>query len=156
MLVYLFKIIIIYPILFFLIIKPINEYLLKDYLVPYLNDLFLNHPEISFDFSIDNLIFNHNNSSHYYSLPFNEYYILFFIIFFSKIFLKEYLHFHILNFTLILLAPFFYFPILFVHDAPFIIFSIIQSTVNFYFLMTIIFNFLAKYGPKGFRMKLIQ
>ena len=153
---YLFKIIIIFPILFFFIIRPINEFLLEDHLVPFLNDLFLKHPGINFDFSNDNLIFRLNDASHYYSLPFNEFYIMFFIIFFSKIFLKEYLHFHIINFSLILFAPFFYFFILLENDAPFTFFSIIQGTVNFYFLIIIFLDYLKKYGPKSFRMKLIK
>jgi len=41
MLIYLFKIIIIFPVLFFFIIRPINESLLENYLIPYLNNLFI-------------------------------------------------------------------------------------------------------------------
>jgi len=151
---YLFKIIIIFPILFFFIIRPINKSLLEKHLVPYLNDLFINHSEISFDHSFDNLIFKINYTSHYYSLPFNEYYIMLFVIFFPKIFLTKYLHFHLLNFTLILLAPFFYFCISYQIDYAFTFFSVIQGTINFYFLITVTFYFLKKYGPKSFRMEL--
>ena len=153
---YLFKIIIIFPIIFFFIIRPINESLLENHLVSYLNDSFINYPNISFDHSIDNLIFKMNDTSHYYSLPFNEYYIIFFVIFSSKIFLKDYLRFHILNFNVILLAPFFYFFIFFKLEIGFKLFSIIQSVVNFYFLIYVIFNFLSNYGPKSFRLKLIK
>ena len=156
MFIYLFKITIIFPILFFLIARPMNEFLLENHLVPYLNNIFLYDPEISFDFIIDNLILKLNGSSHYYSLPFNEYYIIFFVIFFSKIFLKKYLHFHILNFTLVLLTPFFYYCIAFKLDSAFTLFSIIQRTVNFYFLLIIIFNFLTNYGPKSFRIQLAK
>ena len=120
----------------------------------YLNDSFINHPNISFDHSIDNLIFKINDVSHYYSLPFNEYYIMFFVIFFSKKILTEYLHFHILNFSLILLTPFFYFCISNQINEVFTFFSVIQGTVNFYFLITVIFNFLKKYGPESFKMGL--
>lgn len=154
MFLYLFKIIIIFPILFFLIIRPFNELLLKNHLIPYLNNLFINHSEISFDHSIDNLILKINDTSHYYSLPFNEYYIMFFVIFFSKIFLRECLHFHILNFTLLLCAPFFYFCISYKIDDAFTFFSIIQDTVNFYFFITLTFNFLKKYGTKSSKMEL--
>ena len=151
---YLFKVIILFPVLFFFIIRPINESLLENHLVPYLNDLFINHSEISFNYLTDNLIFKFNDLSYYYSLPFNEYYIMFFVIFFSKIFLTKYLHFHILNFTLILLIPFFYFCISYQIKEAFTFFSVIQGTVNFYFLMTVTLNFLKKYGPKSFRMRL--
>ena len=153
---YLFKIIIIFPILFFLIARPMNEFLLEYHIVPFLNNLFLGYPKISFDFTVDNLIFQLNESSHYYSLPFNEYYMIFFVIFSSKIFLRDYLHFHILNFNMILLGPFFYFFISFKLETGFKLFSIIQSTVNFYFLIYVIFNFLSNYGPKSFRLKLIK
>ena len=128
---YLLRIIIIFPIIFFFIIRPINESLLENHLVSYLNDSFTNHPNISFDYSVDNLIFKINGASHYYSLPFNEYYIMFFVIFFSKKILTEYLHFHILNFSLILLTPFFYFCISNQINESFTFFSVIQSTVNF-------------------------
>ena len=74
--------------------------MLEGHLVPYLNNIFSNHSEISFDSSIDNMIIKINNTNHYYSLPFNEHYVLFFVVF-LKIFSKGYLHFHILNFTLI-------------------------------------------------------
>ena len=151
---YFFKIIIIFPILFFFIIRPINESLLENHLVSYLNDSFINHPNISFDHSIDNLIFKINGVSHYYSLPFNEYYIMFFVIFFSKKILTEYLHFHILNFSLILLTPLFYFCISNQINEAFTFFSVTQGTVNFYFLITVIFNFLKKYGPESFKMGL--
>ena len=151
---YLLKIIIIFTMIFFFIIRPINESLLENHLVPYLNDSFINHPNISFDFSIDNLIFKINGVSHYYSLPFNEYYIMFFVIFFSKKILTEYLHFHILNFSLILLTPFFYFCISNQINEAFTFFSIIQGTVNFYFLIIVTFNFLKKYGPESFKMGL--
>ena len=151
---YLFKIIIVFPILFFFIIRPINETILENYIILYLNDLFINESYISFDHSVDNLILKINDISHYYSLPFNEYYVMFFIIFFPKIFLREYLHFHILNFTLILLAPFIYLCISYQINDAFIIFSLIQGTVNFYFLITITFNSLKKYGPKSFKMGL--
>ena len=156
MFIYPFKIIIVFPILFFLIIRPMNEFLLRTHLVPYLNDLFLSRLEINFDYSIDNLIFKLNSTSHYYSLPFNEYYVMFFVIFFSKIFLKKYLHFHLLNFTLILLAPFFYYCISFNFYTAFKLLSIIQNTINFYFLITIIFYLLTIYGPKSFKMKQIK
>jgi len=148
---YLLRIIIIFPIIFFFIIRPMNESLLENHLVSYLNDSFINHPNISFDYSIDNLIFKINGASHYYSLPFNEYYIMFFVIFFSKKILTEYLHFHILNFSLILLTPFFYFCISNQINEAFTFFSVIQSTVNFYFLITVTFNFLKKYGPESFK-----
>ena len=151
---YLLKIIIIFTMIFFFIIRPINESLLENHLVPYLNDSFINHPNISFDYSIDNLIFKINGVSHYYSLPFNEYYIMFFVIFFSKKILTEYLHFHILNFSLILLTPFFYFCISNQINEAFTFFSIIQGTVNFYFLIIVTFNFLKKYGPESFKMRL--
>ena len=145
---------IIFPIIFF-IIRPINESLLENHLVSYLNDLFINHPNISFDHSIDNLIFKINDSSHYYSLPFNEYYILFFVIFFSKKkILTEYLHFHILNFSLILLTPFFYFCILNQINEAFTFFSVIQGTVNFYFLIAVTLNFFKKNDPESFKMGL--
>ncbi len=146
----------VFPILFFLIVRPINQFLLGNVLVPGLNVLFLNHKGISFDSSIDNLIFKINNTNHYFSLPFNEYYVMFFVIFFSKKFLKKYLHFHILNFSIVLFAPFLYYSILFKLNSAFKIISIIQGTVNFYILIFIIFNFLTKFGPKSFRMKLIN
>ena len=151
---YLFKIIIIFPILFFFIIRPINESLLENYLTPYLNDLFINRSEISFDFKTDNLIFTINDSNYYYSLPYNEYYIMFFIIFFSKIFSIKFIHFHVLNFTLFLLAPFFYFCISYQIDSAFTFFSVIQGTVNFYFLIMVISRFIKKYDPKSFKMEL--
>lgn len=149
---HLFKIIIIFPILFFFIIRPINESILKNHLVSYLNDLFIIHPNISFDHSIDNLIFKINGINHYYSLPFNEYYIMFFVIFFSKKILTKYLLIHVLNFSLILLIPFFYFCISYQINGAFKFFSVIQGTVNFYFLITITFNFLKKYGPESFKI----
>ena len=156
MFIYFFKVTLIFPILFFSIARPMNEFLLENHIVPFLNNLFLGYPIISFDFTIDNLIFQLNESSHYYSLPFNEYYIIFFIIFSSKIFSRYYLHFHILNFNVILLAPFFYFFISFKLEIGFKLFSIIQSTVNFYFLIYVIFNFLSDFGPKSFRLKMIK
>ena len=76
MFIYLFKIIIVFPFLFFFIFRPINEFVLEWHLVPFLNNFYLNHPEISFDHSVDNLIIKINDISHYYSLPFNEYYIM--------------------------------------------------------------------------------
>ncbi len=151
---YLFKIIIIFPILFFIIIRPINESLLENHLVPYLNNLYINRSDISFDYSNDNLIFKLNDLSYEYSLPYNEYYIMFFVIFFSKFFSMKFLHFHILNFSLILLIPFFYFCISYQIDNAFTLFSVIQGTVNFYFLITMIFNFLKSFGSKSFRFKL--
>ena len=137
--------------IFFFIIRPINESILENHLVAYLNDSFINEPNISFDHSFDNLIFKINGVSHYYSLPFNEYYIMFFVIFFSKKILSEYLHYHILNFSLILLTPFFYFCISNQINEAFTFFSVIQGTVNFYFLITVTFNFLKKYGPESFK-----
>ena len=151
---YFFRIIIIFPILFFFIIRPINESLLENYIVPYLNDSFINNPYISFNHSNDNLIFKNNDINHYYTLPFNEYYIMFFVIFFSKKILTGYLHLHILNFSIILLIPFFYFCISNQINEAFTFFSVIQSTVNFYFLITITINSLKKYGPKSFKMGL--
>jgi len=156
MLIYLFKIIIIFPVLFFFIIRPINESLLENYLIPYLNNLFINRSEISFDFKTDNLIFTINDSNYFYSLPYNEYYIMFFVIFFSKIFSMKFLHFHILNFILIIFTPFFYFCISFQIDEAFTLLSVVQGTVNFYFLITIILNFLTRFGPKSFRFKIIN
>ena len=140
--------------IFFFIIRPINESLLENHLVSYLNGLFINHPNISFDHSIDNLIFKINGVGHYYSLPFNEYYIMFFVIFFSKKILTEYLHFHILNFSLILLTPLFYFCISNQINEAFTFFSVIQGTVNFYFLISVTFNFLKKYDTEFFKMGL--
>ncbi len=154
MLIYLFKIIIIFPVLFFFIIRPINESLLENYLIPYLNNLFINRSEISFDFKTDNLIFTINDSNYFYSLPYNEYYIMFFVCFFSKIFSKEFLHFHVLNFTLFLLTPFFYFCISYQIDSAFTFFSVIQGTVNFYFLIIVISRFFKKYDPKSFIIEL--
>ena len=154
MFIYLFKIIIVFPFLFFFIFRPINELLLGEHLVPYLNNLNFNHAQISFDYSVDNLIIKIKDISYYYSLPFNEYYVMFIAIFLSKIFLKKYLRFHILNFTLIFMTPLIYNCILYRLYDFFTIFSIVQSTVNFYFLMYIIFDFLTKIGPKSFRMKL--
>ena len=153
MFIYLFKIIIVFPFLFFFIFRPINKFFLNDYIVPYLNVLYVNHLKISFDYSVDNLIFKMNDTNYYYSLPFNEYYVMFFVIFLPKIFLKKYLHFHILNFTLILLAPFLYYCILYKLDNFLTLFSIVQSTVNFYFLINVIFNFLTKINPNFFRFK---
>ena len=154
MFISLLKIVIVFPILFFLVIRPINESLLQNHLVLYLNDLFINHSYVSFNHSADNLILNINDAKYYYPLPFNEYYVMFFVIFLSKIFLKEYLHFHILNFILILIAPFLYFCILYKLYNFLTLFSIVQSTVNFYFLINIIFNFLTKVDPNSFRFKL--
>ena len=151
---YFFKITIIFSILFFFIMRPINESLLENYLVPYLNDSFINHSNISFDHSNDNLIFIINDISHYYSLPFNEYYIMFLVIFFSKKILTKYLHLHILNFSLILLIPFFYFCISNQINEAFTFFSVIQGTINFYFLIIVTFNFLKKYGPESFKIGL--
>ena len=147
---YLFKIIIIFYILFFFLVRPINESLLENHLVPYLNHLFLNHSDISFDYKTDNLIFMLNGLSYSYSLPFNEYYILFFVIFFQKIFLKGYLHFHILNFKLILAAPLLYYCILYKLYNILILLLLVQSTINFYFLIYVVFDFLTKFGPKSF------
>ena len=127
--------------IFFFIIRPINESFKYDTRWVSNNDSFINHPNISFDHSIDNLIFKINGVSHYYSLPFNEYYIMFFVIFFSKKILTKYLHFHILNFSLILLTPFFYFCISNQINEAFTFFSVIQGTVNFYFLIAVTLNF---------------
>ena len=153
---YLFKIIIIFSILFFFIIRPINESILENHLVPFLNNVFIDHSNISFDYSNDNLIFKLNDLSYWYSLPYNEYYIMFFVIFFSKIFSMKFLHFHILNFILIIFTPFFYFCISFQIDEAFTLLSVVQGTVNFYFLITIILNFLTRFGPKSFRFKIIN
>ena len=154
MLIYLFKIINVFLFLFFFIFRPINEFLLDRHLVPYLNNLYINHPEISFDHSVDNLIIKINDLSQWYSLPFNEYYIMVIVVFLPKILMKEYLHIHILNFTLVLITPFLYYCILYKLYKLITIFSIIQTTANFYFLIVVIFDFLAKFGPKSLKIEI--
>ena len=86
--------------MFFSIIRPLNEYFLKKYIVPHSNNAFYNYDGINFEFSKDNLVLTLNESKNYYfRMPFSEYYIMLVISFLPKIFSRKYLHYHILNIT---------------------------------------------------------
>ena len=142
--------------LFFVIIRPLNEFLLINFIVPYLNELFSNYSDIEFDLITDNLIILIANKEYVYSLPFNEYYIIFLVTFFPYFLMKKYLHFHLLNFYPIFLIPFVYIFVIFELFNMLSLISVFQHTINFYITMNIFLYFNKKYNSKYLNFNLLK
>ena len=123
--------------IFFIIIKPSIEHLLADSIIPYLNQLFSETSVVNFGYVTDNLIIIINNQEFFYSLPFNEYYIIFLVTFFPYFFMKKYIHFHLLNFYLIILTPLIYIFIIYDFVYMLKIIEVSQETINFYFMLNV-------------------
>ena len=152
MVIYFFRRVFIFAVLFFLILKPMNEYLLGQYIVPSLKKTITDETKINFNHSNDNLIFILNGSNYFFNLPFNEYYTMFFITFSPRVLSKKYLIYHILNFTPILIIPFTYYASLNGFESLIMISTIIQGTINFCYVIKTFLNFLKKSGFKSFEL----
>ena len=131
--------------IFYKVIKPSIEHLLANSITPYLNELFSKTSLISFGYLTDNLIIKINNQEFFYSLPFNEYYIIFLVTSFPHFLMKKYLHFHLLNFYPIILIPFIYIFIIYDLVSMLEIIEISQETINFYFMLNVFLIFNKKY-----------
>ena len=140
---------IIFIIVFFGCIRPLNGIFLELCIVPSLNDYYFEEKDIDFNFINDNLIIYKRSSVNYLSLPFDAFYIFFIIIIFPKIFSTKFIYYHILNFFPLFLIPFINYSLVMESDIGFKIFDFSIAISRFIYSYKIILI-----SAKNFEVKL--
>lgn len=129
---------IVFVLIFFGCIRPLNSFFLDLHIVPSLNHYYHEEENIEFDFINDNLIIKKGKSIHYLSLPFDAFYIFFIIIIFPKIFSIKFIYYHILNFLPLFLIPFINYSLVTESDIGFKIFDLSIAISRFLYSFKII------------------
>ena len=130
--------VIVFVLVFFGCIRPLNSIFLDLYMVPSLNDYYHEEKNIQFDFINDNLIIYIDKSEYYLSLPFDAFYIFFIIIIFPKIFSIKFIYYHALNFLPLILIPFINYSLITESDIGFKIFNFSIAISRFIYSFKII------------------
>ncbi len=141
--------IVIFLIIFFWGVRPLNSFFLNSYLVPIFNDYYYEEKNINFDFINDNLIIYHGEIINYLSLPFDAFYILFIIVTFPKTFSKKLIYFHILNFLPLFMIPLIKYSLITESDIGFKIFNFSIAISRFIYSFKIILT-----SAKSFKINL--
>ena len=141
--------IIVFLLVFFGCIRPLNGFFLNSYIVPGLNIYYHEEKNIEFDFINDNLIIYKDDLANYLSLPFDAFYIFFIIMVFPKIFSIKFIYYHVLNFLPLFLIPFIKYSIITESDIGFKIFNFLIAISRFIYSFKIILI-----STKNFKIKL--
>ena len=149
--IFLYQIIkfIVFVVVFFCCIRPLNSFFLNLYIVPTLNDYYSEQKNIEINFINDNLIIYRGEKTHYLSMPFDAFYIFFIIIAFPKIFSIKFINYHALNFLPLILIPFINYSVLTGSEIGFKIFDFSIAISRFIYSFKIILI-----STKNFKIKL--